>query len=147
MTESAFDTLARDAESRQGRRNALKAFGAAALATIVGLPMATEAKRNGKNRKRNNRKRNKDKNGGVQVCPECPAEDCTQEAEQAAEARCLSQVATCEQEVRELCERNNNDPESEDECLDEILPCCQSLGTCDVNAFFACIAPEPEAGT
>ena len=141
MTEADFDTLARGTESRQGRRNALKAFGAAALAAVVGAPMIAEAKKNNKNKNRKRKKRNKNRN--EQVCPECPAEDCTQEAEQAAEARCLSQVATCEQEIRELCDRNN-DPAAEDECLDDFLPCCQSLGICDVPAFFACIVPESE---
>lgn len=132
MTESAFDTLARGAQMSQGRRNALKAFGAAALATVVGAPLAAEAKKNN-NKSRNKRKRRKNRDGGnEQVCPECPAEDCTQEAEEAAAARCQTQVEPCEDLIRTSCG-------DDAACVLRLLPCCEELAVCDITGFFACI--------
>ena len=128
MTESAFDTLARGTESRQGRRNALKAFGAAALAAAAGVPLAADAKKNGKSKK----KKRKNKGGNAQVCPECPAKDCTQEAEQAVAARCQAQVKPCQDLAQTTC---NGDVQ----CVFTFLECCEEFATCDAQGFFACL--------
>jgi hypothetical protein len=119
MNDFSFDTLARDTQAPQGRRIALKALGLAALGAVAGAPLATDAKNNKK--KRRNRGR----------IEECPPEDCTQEAEQAAAARCQSQVAPCEQFLLASCDGNAG-------CVAGVV-CCRELGNCDPTAFFACL--------
>jgi hypothetical protein len=121
MNATAIDDLARDASAPQGRRLALKALSAAALAAVAGVPLAADAKKDNKKKKRRNR-------GGIE---ECPPEDCTQEAEQAAAARCQSQVAPCEQFLLASCDGNA-------ECVAGVV-CCRELGDCDPTAFFACL--------
>ena len=146
MNDISFDTLARGAQAPQGRRFAVKAFGLAALAAAAAAPLVAEAgNNNGQNNKNknNNKNRRKNRKQGRDE-QQCPPEDCTAEAQQAAAAACQAQVALCEQEVRVICDRQSNDAEDLQECLDELLPCCASLGTCNVTAFFACVAPPPD---
>lgn len=127
MTDSAFDTLARGADARQGRRHALKAFGAAALAAVAGMPLAAEAKKNGKNRKKR-----KNRGGNEQECPICPAEDCTQEAETAIAERCQAQVEPCKEAARTACA-------GDAECLFTFFACCGEFAECDAEGFFICL--------
>jgi hypothetical protein len=137
----AIDALARGVQAPQGRRFALKSFGLAALAAAAAAPLVTEAGNNGKNKKNKTRKRNRKQGRNGQ---ECPPEDCTAEEQQAAAAICQGQVAKCEQESRVICERQNNNPEGVKLCLDELVPCCTFLGTCDITAFFTCVAPPED---
>jgi hypothetical protein len=132
MNDVSFDTLARGAQAPQGRRFALRALGLAALGAVAGAPLA-EAKNNngGKNR---NRKRNRKQGRDDQ---ECPPEDCTQEAQQAAAAACQAQVAQCEQQIGEFCS-NDESPDREAGCLNAFLPCCSPLTTCDFAGYFTC---------
>jgi hypothetical protein len=54
-------------------------------------------------------------------------------ANKKAKKKCKSQVAQCTAFITADCSDNPNP-----ECL-AVLPCCDSLGTCDVNTFFACL--------
>lgn len=63
------------------------------------------------------RKKSKGKNGGA-IPPQ-------------AFTRCVSQVPACEAEIRRACA---NGPA----CIARALPCCQSLTTCALTAFFTC---------
>ncbi len=128
MREADFDTLVRGADTDQGRRHALKILGAAALAAAAGAPLATEAKKNNKNKNKKKRRKNR----GEQVCPECPADDCTREAEEAATERCQSQVAVCEILAQAQCG-------DDAECLLAFRECCDALGACDTAGFFTCL--------
>jgi hypothetical protein len=131
MNESAIDSLARGASVPQARRHTLKALAAAALVAVAGAPLAAEAKNNNGNNKNKKKRRNRGK-----AEQECPPEDCTQEAEQAAAARCLTQVAPCEQAILATCDGNA-------ECL-AILRCCPLLGTCNAPSFFTCLIAPPQ---
>ncbi len=143
MNDVSFDTLARDTQAPQGRRVALKALGLAALGAVAAVPLAADAKNNnGGNNKNKNNNGNKNRKQGRNQ--ECPSEDCAAEVQQAAAGACQAQVATCEQEVRVICDRQSSNPEDLQGCLNGLLPCCASLGTCNITAFFACVAPPSD---
>lgn len=118
MTGSSFDTLALSTIQTQGRRQALQAIGAAALAA-AGAPLLAAAKRN----KNNNGNRNNNGNGN------------NNKKNNKDKKRCKKQVGVCEQEVRISC---GNDAE----CVARQLPCCQPLATCNIQEFFDCLQQQ-----
>ncbi len=148
MNDFSFDTLARDTQAPQGRRYALKALSLAALGAMAAVPLAADAKNNNGGNNNGNNNKNKNNNGNKNRKQgrnqECPPEDCTAEVQQAAAGACQAQVATCEQEVRVICDRQSSNPEDLQGCLNGLLPCCASLGTCNITAFFACVAPPSD---
>ena len=73
--------------------------------------------------KRNRKRKNKGNNEGIQ---------------QQIEARCVSQVPACETLAADSCGDDAT-------CQAAIRVCCQSLATCDFNAFVACANAALEA--
>jgi hypothetical protein len=111
MTGPGFDTFTR----QLGRRRALQAFGAAAVATASGLTLA-DAK-NGNNKRKNKQQKKK--------------------TEQKALALCESQVQECTAVLGADCE---NDAE----CLARSQQCCQFLATCDFSGLVTCTSGSTE---
>ena len=112
MPEGAFDRLARDLESSQGRRSSLKVLGAAALAAAL-APAAAEGKSKCKKKVDN------------------AVATCQAQAQAASDARCQSQAAVCNTILPTLCDNPQ-------QCT-ALQACCTSLGTCDANGFFTCV--------
>lgn len=110
MTGMAFDTFTQ----QLGRRRALQALGAAAVATASGLTLASA--KNGNNG-------NKKKRATLQ-----------QRIEKKSLALCASQVPECVTLITANCGDNA-------ECLAAGEICCQSLGTCEFAEFFTCASP------
>lgn len=114
MTSLHFDTLAR----QFGRRRALQALGAAAMATAGGMALADakNGKNNGKNQQKNRKKKQKQQ----------------QRIEEQALALCAAQVTECDALIPESCGDNA-------ECVAQSQLCCDLLATCAFTEFIACI--------
>lgn len=113
MTGLSFDGLTR----QLGRRHALHALGAAAVASASGVSLAG-AKKNGKN---NGQKKRKKKQKLQQRI-----------AEQSL-ARCAGQVPACDVLITENCE-------GDADCLTQGQLCCDLLATCSFDEFITCIS-------
>jgi hypothetical protein len=106
-----MDTVAFDALTR---RASLLSLGVAGLTAAVSGPLAAGAKNKNKKAKKKLKKKQKQK--------------------------CQSQVEPCEAVLTANCEdTNQGDPDGLAECLATQPPCCESLGTCDVEGFFTCL--------
>lgn len=116
MTGIDFDALTRQI----GRRRALQALGAAAMATASGLTLASA--KNGANR--NNKKKNKQKRNKLQ-----------QRIDQESLALCASQVPECVTLITANCGDNA-------ECVAAGQICCQELADCDFTGLLACFATQ-----
>ena len=120
MTGSSFDGIAR----QLGRRHALQALGAAAVATASGVSLAGAKK--GKNNGQKNRKQKQKLQDRI---------------EEQSLARCAGQVAECDALIADTCEGDAG-------CVAQGQLCCDLLATCAFTQFIACInAPSnnPEA--
>ena len=114
MIGMTFDTLAR----QLGRRRALQALGAAALASTGGLSLA--AARNGNNG--NARRKNKQQKKKIK---------------QQALALCEGQTQECLTLVTADC---NDDAQ----CLARGQQCCAFLNTCDFSGLISCLQAPVE---
>ncbi|MCA9877941.1 MAG: hypothetical protein KC442_09165 [Thermomicrobiales bacterium] len=109
MTGFTFDAVARQI----GRRRALQALGAAAVATVSGIS-PTEAKRNGGNKRKNRKKKRKQ-----------------QRIEEQSLALCAGQVAQCNAVIAQSC--------GEGEGCQAQQRCCELLATCDFAGVIICL--------
>jgi hypothetical protein len=102
MDQSTFDTFARRAAHLLDRRSLLGGL-SAALPALVGLPVATEAKKKGKKkRNRNCKKEKKCKNFFFSECDRFP------------------EIPNCKSKVRNCCEKICESENKANECLDNI---------------------------
>lgn len=121
MTGIDFDALTQ----QFGRRRALQALGAAAVATAGGLTLASAkngAHRNNKNKKQNKQQKQK-------------REKLQQRIDQESLALCASQVPECATLITANCGDNA-------ECLAAGQLCCQELADCDFTGLLACFATQ-----
>lgn len=123
MTGIDFDALTQQV----GRRRALQALGAAAVATASGLTLAGAKKgangnNNNKNKKKNKQQRQK-------------REKLQQRIDQESLALCASQVPECVTLITANCG-------GDADCLATGQICCQELADCDFNGLLACFATQ-----
>lgn len=116
MTGMHFDSFTR----QLGRRRALQALGAAAVATASGLTLAG-AKR-GNNKKKNKQQQKK-------------REKLQKRIDQESLALCAGQVAQCIPLITAGCG-------DDAECLANGQTCCQELADCDFTGLIACFAQQ-----
>jgi hypothetical protein len=116
------------------RRTSLLALGGAALARAVhGLSPAEAKKKRKKGRKRN-RKR-------AQECPECP--ECSECPEEEPPVdQCAPQEAPCREFAEQFCPLFHPPGPPSLPCVVATYLCCRSLGQCDAEAFFVCLAGQ-----
>ncbi len=111
MNEQTVEVLSRRAAASMPRRGSLLVLGGA-LAAAITAPSLAQAK----NRKKGKKAKRK----------------AAEQAENEANLVCQSQVEGCRAHVLKACEGDS------DLCL-AAIPCCSSLGACDVTGFFACL--------
>lgn len=114
MTGMTFDTLTR----QLGRRRALQALGAAALASTSGLSLV--AARNGNNG--NNKRTNKQQKKKIK-----------QQA-----------LALCEGQTQECLTLISADCNGDAQCLARGQQCCPFLDTCDFSGLLTCLQAPVE---
>ena len=114
MTGIDFDTFTQ----QFGRRRALQALGAAAVATASGLTLASA--KGGNKKKKQQRKQRKQKRKNLQ-----------RRIDQESLALCASQVPECVTLITENCGDNA-------ECVATGQLCCQELADCDFTGLIAC---------
>lgn len=110
MEDQSFDMLTRETARGVSRRASLMSLSAAGLAAILAAPFAAEAKKGGRKKK---------KNQGTPV----PKQQCPD--------LCTPQVAPCTASFTAIC--------GADPSCTRLIQCCDFLGTCDANGFFACV--------
>jgi hypothetical protein len=114
MNEQTVEALSRRAAVSMSRRTSLLSL-SGALAAAIAAPSLVQAKKDSKKgRKKSKRK-------------------AAERAENEADQICQSQVAGCRAHVLDVCQLPGF------KCI-QAADCCSSLGACDVNGFFSCVA-------